>query len=792
MQRSLSSPSTPSISPASNVDEAPPPPPVRAETTAATQTDSKGPRLPWLRVPPSIATGARFAAGATLGLWLGDVVLVAVSRGHATPFQRLVGMGAALFVALPPALLLGSLLGPVLVPGVSAAIGNVGAGWRAIRRGGRDAEHALAAGSLTVALVAAVFTWLGYRTVVAIQLGFARPDTMAGALAASYWVFAVALALTVPWTYRALRTFVDKRSETRGLRWLFGWKWAIPALLAAPLAFAVKTFVVNYRDELSAVPWVSAIPLGGLVLGVAGAGHLQRARPRWRRIAVVVTLVAFAFGGVLAMQLRSESTTARTLAFDRSLAGQLGYAVWTAALDFDGDGQLSILGGGDCAPFDPRRHAGAMDVPDNGVDEDCDGEDLKQVALHPRARLNVGQVSLPDKPMIVFVTIDALAATRLVTLGSKTSFMPRLDDFAARSALFTHCFSTGPSTRLSFPSMFTSRWDSQLTFEVGPRLPYSFTPTERELQDVLDDAGYETVAVLPTEYFNRPRWPSITRGFQRVDTSAIPTGKFNSPQVTDAALRVLSEQRDRPLYLWVHYYDAHPPYQIAPGTGHVNYSEEAAYESELRFTDREVGRLLDTLAQRSEPMYTIIAADHGTVFHPDPASRHAHYGYDLYTATLHVPLVVHGPGIKPSRPDGLVTTMDITPTVADILKVDPRAELEGTSLLPEMMAGQKDTQRVLFHEFFLAERIFHGFEPLEIVSLHQGNYNFILNRLKGTYELYDWTTDYYEQRDLYEEQSRSPNVKHLKSLLSSFLQQFGHKDKPGVMPTNDRLFRSEQ
>jgi arylsulfatase A-like enzyme len=739
-----------------------------------------------------VTTGARFSAGATFGLWVGDGILLAATHGRATPVQWLVGMGAALFVALPPALLLGSVLGPVLVPGVSAAIASAGEGWRAIRRGGRDAEHALAAGALTVALLAAVFTWLAHRTVVAIQLGFARPDTMAGALAASYWLFAAALALTVPWTYRALRKFVDRRSETWGLRWLFGWKWAIPALLAAPLAFAAKTFVVNYRDELSTVSWVGAIPLGGLALGVAVTGYLQRARPPWPRVALVAVLVAFVGGAVLALRLRPESTTARTLAFDRSLTGQLGYAAWTAALDFDGDGQLGILGGGDCAPFDPRRHAGALDVPDNGVDEDCDGEDLKQVALHPRARLNVGQVSLPDKPMIVFITIDALAATRLVKLGSKTSYMPRLDEFAGRSALFTHCFSTGPSTRLSFPSMFTSRWDSQLTFEVGPRLPYSFTPTERELQDVFDDAGYETVAVLPTDYFNRPRWPSITRGFQRVDTSAIATGKFNSPQVTDAALRVLSEQRDRPLYLWVHYYDAHPPYQVAPGAEHANYSEEAAYESELRFTDREVGRLLDTLEQRSEATYTIVAADHGTVFHPDPASRHAHYGYDLYTATLHVPLIVHGPNIRPSRPEGLVTTMDIAPTVADILKVDARAEFQGTSLLPEILGGQKDTQRVLFHEFFLAERIFHGYEPLEIVSLHQGNYNFILNRLKGTYELYDWTTDYYEQRDLYEEQSRSPNVKHLKSLLSSFLHQFGHNDKPGAMPSNDRLFRASE
>jgi arylsulfatase A-like enzyme len=136
--------------------------------------------------------------------------------------------------------------------------------------------------------------------------------------------------------------------------------------------------------------------------------------------------------------------------------------------------------------------------------------------------------------------------------------------------------------------------------------------------------------------------------------------------------------------------------------------------------------------------------------------------------------------------------MDIAPTIADLIRVDPRTDFEGTSLMPEILTGQRDTQRVLFHEFYLPERLFHGYEPLEIVSLHRGNYNFVLNRLKGTYELYDWTNDYYEQHDLYEEQARSPEVQHLKSTLSAFLQQFGHKDKAAVVPTADRMFKAEQ
>jgi hypothetical protein len=156
------------------------------------------------------------------------------------------------------------------------------------------------------------------------------------------------------------------------------------------------------------------------VLGVRPA----RAGPALAGLMLMGSLVA-------ALRLRPESSTAQTIAFDRALSGRLGHAAWTLALDFDRDGQINVPGGGDCAPFDARR-------------------------------------GLPYRPTVVLVTIDALGAPRLKALGSPTSLMPHLDELATRSMLFTHAFSQGPSTRLSFPSMFTSHWDSELVFLYAP------------------------------------------------------------------------------------------------------------------------------------------------------------------------------------------------------------------------------------------------------------------------------------------------------------------------------------
>ena len=132
--------------------------------------------------------------------------------------------------------------------------------------------------------------------------------------------------------------------------------------------------------------------------------------------------------------------------------------------------------------------------------------------------------------------------------------------------------------------------------DFGRSLDASFTT----LTESLAAAGYQTAGMASHVFLHEKH--GLAQGFQHYDQSLIPldTGllheQISSPALTDAALAWLDGTQPgadaRPWFLFVHYFDPHSTYHAHPEADFGDAALER-YDSEIAFTDRHLGRLLD-------------------------------------------------------------------------------------------------------------------------------------------------------------------------------------------------------
>ncbi len=178
------------------------------------------------------------------------------------------------------------------------------------------------------------------------------------------------------------------------------------------------------------------------------------------------------------------------------------------------------------------------------------------------------------------------------------------------------------------------------------------------------------------------------------------------------------------------------------------------YDAEVRYWDSEVTRLFDAIHKKHKRTgyILIVSADHGSAFDKNH-KKHSH-GYDLHTSVLHVPMLICSSKMPARRVEKTaVGLLDITPTLVNLSGLKSDVEYAGTSLAPLLFGGLEWPDRVLFHQFYLAEKIRKGQDPLYGAAARNGRYNYMWDRREDEYLLFDYAEDPYEQTDLMEERT---------------------------------------
>ena len=295
---------------------------------------------------------------------------------------------------------------------------------------------------------------------------------------------------------------------------------------------------------------------------------------------------------------------------------------------------------------------------------------------------------------LVLVVIDTIRVDHMSLYGYAKSTTPHLSRLAADGVTFDQAIAHVPQTLPSVATLLTSTYPHEHGARTngGVRLP---TETAT-LAEVLRDAGYRTAAVVSS--FPLDRRFGVAQGFDFYDadfTGSIlaekrresvdrklrrfPNVEQRADEATAKALAWLdTRQRSAdgdPFFLMVHYFDPHYPY--APPSKFLGAL--SAYEGEIAFADREIGRLvigLDVLGLRENTL-VVVTGDHGEIVGV------GHEG-QVADGVLRVPLVMRQPGRLPegARVAAQVGLLDLAPTILEILEVPAPESFRGASLLP--------------------------------------------------------------------------------------------------------------
>src|SRR5690606_34721321 len=194
-------------------------------------------------------------------------------------------------------------------------------------------------------------------------------------------------------------------------------------------------------------------------------------------------------------------------------------------------------------------------------------------------------------------------------------------------------------------------------------------------------------------------------------------------------------------FSWVHIAAPHAPYTKHPESDFGD-SPLDRYDSEIAFADQQVEALLDVLRERNlgERTIVVITADHGEEFGEHGGQYHRQI---LHHEHLHVPLIVHVPGVAARRYKEPVELVDIAPTLAETLALDAtRHEFDGQSLWAKMAGKGAKNQSGVYAELFKTRR--PVFRRGIYVGRWRANWDVALKNL----ELYDKHADFGEHDDV--------------------------------------------
>lgn len=347
-------------------------------------------------------------------------------------------------------------------------------------------------------------------------------------------------------------------------------------------------------------------------------------------------------------------------------------------------------------------------------------------------------------PNVLLITVDSLRYD--TTFSDEAVSAPTIEQLADDGIKFNRAYANGPSTAMSFPSIFSGMypWDyygsyyspdrphlvesfkntdhATAAFHSNPHLSASFgydrgfdmfvegSDSPSSLSKFRKKAGNKIPKDSIVYDVLRKTWKNM----EKVTGTDIGTPYVDGTKLNEYVFDWL-ESVTPPVFGWIHYMDVHHPYLPHENTVSHDVGEREAirlrqkfihspddltddeieilrqlYRGEVEYFDQCLNSLLSRVQSELgfDNTFIIFVSDHGEAF--GEKDNYGHGGDALGDEVVRIPMIVRGPNTEPTAVKSPVSCVDIYPTIADITGGSAPSKCQGKSLLEVDENDQQD------------------------------------------------------------------------------------------------------
>ena len=416
------------------------------------------------------------------------------------------------------------------------------------------------------------------------------------------------------------------------------------------------------------------------------------------------------------------------------------------------------------------------------------------------------------RPNILFILVDGLRADQCFGVD-KTSYTPFLDSLISSGVYFKNTFATADGTMISLNCILNSK--SQ--FQTGIRAQKIFLLEDNHLQK-LKNSGYYIAGLIPKLTSLKP----ITDYFQNENHTYDPgpPPETLTTGITEKISFLLNSLKNTsPWFCYLHLFDLHPVRQgqkpLKIGEFQFEKSGDTLYERTVSLVDYSLKKI--SVQINFDNTLLIVTSDHGEripfedkssfKFEPEfnsvtslgrsilPKSTHnlggkvmgklkrtigktklnysnkdltpyqkrsrdPHFTLSLHDEVLHIPFFLKGLTLPPKIISNQASTLDIFPTIFELVGITQNNTKYGSSLAP-LINNQQITEK----EIFLHTIPYEKESPSDKIGIRTSKYKYFRNskNSKRDIHLYDLENDPYENNNI--SKDNLPIIEKMEKLL---------------------------